>query len=309
MMNRLSFRNKYKYLVFPLLVLPLLFTGFSCMPTDEAALAESLLDNLESMGGEMSFVTKDGKVINITVSQEAVDAAEDEQKKNEEECDDEKNADKEYEDEKNTDKTGNKDNSDELSNYLPTLNCIEDVFKTLGVWETADVLYGEQPDWAHVAAELGYTEESMYAALHEIIKARLHEAKVKGLISYDQYEYKVELYGEKAHKWTNKIFAAAVNGDKPELAHYLPQLDSIEDVFKTLGVWETAADWHEAGHTWAHIAAELGYDMDSMYAALHTGIKNQLHEAKTLGLITYEQYEYKVNHYTDKALHWINEIF
>ena len=296
-MNRLSFRKTRKYLVLPLLILPLLFTNLSCVPADEADVIESLLDNVESLGGEMSFVTKDGRIITINVSQEPTTAVNNE----EEECDEDNNTD---EPENNDD-----DNCSELSDYLPTLNCIEDVFKTLGVWESAEIFHDQGLTWGHIAEELEYNADSMYAALQAIIQNQLQQAMVEDLINQEQYEYKVGLYGAKAMKWVNKIFAGEANEDAPQLSDYLPTLNSIEDVFRTLGVWESADVLYDQLQNWAHVADELGYDMDSMYAALYVIIEAQLHEAKTLGLISYEQYEYKVNHYSEKALHWINEIF
>jgi hypothetical protein len=163
-------------------------------------------------------------------------------------------------------------------------------------------------DWAHVAAELGYNHENMYAALQADNENRLHQAKTKGLINYEQYQYKVGLYGEKALKWVNKIFGDA--GEvTPQLSDYLPVLNSPADAFEMLGVGETASGWHEQGLTWAHIATELDYDMETMYAALQAKIQNQLHEAKSLGLITYEQYQAKVNHYYEQAEALLLEIF
>lgn len=294
-MKQLSFGKIRKYLVLPLLVLPLLFANISCVPADEAEAIQSLFDNVASMGGEMTFVTNDGKVITITVNQESTTANDN----GEEEC----NGDND------TDKPENKDSCSDLSDYLPTLNCIEDVFKTLGVWETAETLRDQGLTWAHIAEELGYNADSMYAALQVIIQNQLQQAKEESLIDQEQYEYKVNLYCEKAMKWVNKIFTGEADGDTPQLSEYLPTLDCIEDVFKTLGVWETAETLRDQDLTWAHIAEELGYDADTMYAALYAIIEAQLHEAKTLGLITYEQYEYKLANYSEEALQWINEIF
>ena len=193
-MNRLSFRKVRKYLVFPLVLLPLLFTNISCVPADEAEVIENLLDNLESMGGEMSFVTKDGKIITVTISQEPAGGDDDPEEKNS------GNEDTGDSDNKN------KDNLPELGDYLRVLNCIEDVFKTLGVWEDAEILYDQVPNWRHVAEELGYDADSMYAALCTIIQHQLHEAKSLGLITYEQYQYKVGHYSDKALHWVNEIF-------------------------------------------------------------------------------------------------------
>ena len=294
-----------RFLAIPILIIPLLFTNISCVATDEAELINSLLDNLDSMGGEMTFVTNDGQRITITVDQEP-EAGADEEKNSEEEKNKEEEECKE-EEKKEEEEKKNESNGD-LADYLPKLDCIEDVFCTLGVWEQADVLYGLVGNWAHVAAELGYTHEGMYAALKEIIQHQLHQAKELDLINHDQYEYKVGLYCEKALKCVNKIFADTGNGT-PDLEDYLPALNNIEDVFKMLDVWEVAADWHEAGYTWAHIAEELGYNMETLYTALQVAIQSQLHEAKSLGLISYEQYQAKVNHYCEKAEILVHEIF
>ncbi len=296
-MSRLSFRKTRKYLVLPLLVLPLLFANVSCVPADEAEVIQSLFDNVASMGGEMSFVTNDGKVITITVNQEeaAAPAA------NEEE---------EYGGDDNSDKPENNNaNCPQLSDYLPTLNCIEDVFKTLGAWDIAETLRAQGCTWAHIAEELDYNADSMYATLQQIIRIQLQQAVAEGLINQEQYEYKVGLYEEKAMKWTNKIFAGEDNGDAHQLSDYLPTLNCVEDVFRTLGVWESADVLYDQLQNWALVAEALGYDLNSMYAALYTIIEAQLHEAKTLGLISYEQYEYKLAHYSEKAQQWINEIF
>jgi hypothetical protein len=99
-----------------------------------------------------------------------------------------------------------KDSCSDLSDYLPTLNCIEDVFQILGVWETAETLRDQDLTWTHIAEELGYNTDSMYAALYAIIEAHLHEAKTLGLITYEQYESKLANYSEKALRWINEIF-------------------------------------------------------------------------------------------------------
>jgi len=51
-----------------------------------------------------------------------------------------------------------------------------------------------------------------------------------------------------------------------DLTNILPTIESIEDVFKVLGVWEVAHEWREKGLAWSHIAEELGYNADKMPA-------------------------------------------
>lgn len=274
-----------RYLAFPLMVVPVLFANLSCVAADESELVEALLENIDSMGGQMTFVTKDGETIKITIEQQPSAGT----------CEENK-------------ETEASKNQESLSDYLPQLESIEDVFRTLGVWETAEGLYSQLGDWAQVAAELGYTHESMYAALRADNESRLHQAKSLGLITYEQYQYKVDLYGEKALKWVDKIFGDT-GGGAPQLSDYLPVLNTPADAFEMLGLGEEATALHEQGLTWTQVAAELGYDMETMNAALQAKIQNQLHEAKSLGLITYEQYQAKVAHYNGQAEALLLEIF
>jgi len=198
-----------------------------------------------------------------------------------------------------------------LADILPSLNCIEDVFKTLGVWEDAHALREKGLSWSHVAGELGYNKETMYAELQEIIEERLHHAKELGLIDYDQFKYKFNYFSELALKWVTKIFADVE--EKPstnaDLATILPSLNSIEDVFKTLGVWEDAHALREKGLSWSHVAGELGYNKETMYAELQEIIEERLHHAKELGLINYDQFKYKFNYFSELALKWVTKIF
>ena len=291
-MKSTFFQGWRRFLAVLLMFVPMLFVNLSCGAADESEIIESLLENIESMGGEMTIVTKDGETIKVTIDQQPSASTCDENKETEEKKDQEKQSEKQ----------------ESLSAYLPQLDCIEDVFRTLGVWESAEVLYDQLGNWAHVAAELGYNHENMYAALQADNESRLHQAKAKGLITYEQYQYKVGLYGEKALKWVNKIFGDT-GGAAPQLSDYLPVLNSPADAFEMLGAGDEATAWHQQGHTWAHIAAELDYDMETMYAALQAKIQDQLHEAKSLGLITYEQYQAKVNHYCQQAETLLLEIF
>jgi orotate phosphoribosyltransferase-like protein len=197
-----------------------------------------------------------------------------------------------------------------LADYLPVLNCIEDVFKTLGVWEKAYELQKKGLSWAQIAAELGYNKDTMYARILELNKEKLYKAKELGLIDQATYEYKIKYYGELALKYITKIFtdttkpAAAAN-----LADYLPVLNSMEDVFKTLGAWEDAARLYNKGLRWSQVAIELGYNKDTMYARILELNKEKLYKAKELGLIDQATYEYKIKFYGDQGLKWIEKIF
>ena len=77
----------------------------------------------------------------------------------------------------------------------------------------------------------------------------------------------------------------------------------------TLGAWEAAAELREQGLSWSKVAAELGYDQESMNAQVQAIIEQQLTQAMELGLINQEKFEYKVKYYGDLAGKWIGKIF
>jgi hypothetical protein len=93
------------------------------------------------------------------------------------------------------------------------------------------------------------------------------------------------------------------------LADYLPVLNSIEDVFKTLGVWDKAYELQKQGYTWSKIAAELGYNKDSMYARILELNEDKLYKAKESGLIDQAMLDYKIKYYSDLARKWVEKIF
>jgi hypothetical protein len=94
-----------------------------------------------------------------------------------------------------------------------------------------------------------------------------------------------------------------------KLSDILPPLNSIEDVFRVLGVLEDAIAFREKGLTWEHIARELGYTADSMHLRLQDIGEEYLRKAKESGLITHEQFEYKFDYFNELAMKWVKEIF
>jgi len=201
------------------------------------------------------------------------------------------------------------DSSEDLADILPSLDCIEDVFKTLGIWEDAAQLQKQGLTWSHIAEELGYDRDRMYRELEEITEERLYHARELELISQSQHEYKYIFFCEKAIKWTDKIFADTGTDSSEDLADILPSFDCIEDVFKTLGKWEDAIYLIKQGLTWSRIAEELGYDKIKMYHELEEIIEERLHHARELELISQDQLESKYNYFCEKAAKWINIIF
>jgi hypothetical protein len=285
-----------KLVIVSVLLSIMLLATTSCFTSHEATSLESMLENLGDVDGQATFVTKDGETVTITVTKDTETDIESTGSNVNENQDKESSGDKECTD------------SENLADILPTLDCIEDIFKTLGVWEDTAKLQKQGLTWSHIAEELGYDADKMYREIEEIIEEHLHHAKELGLINQDQLEYKLNYFGEKALKWINKIFADT-GKDTEDLADILPKLDCIEDVFKTLGVWEDAAELYRNSLAWSRVAGELGYDADKMYHELEEIIEERLQHARELELISQSQYEYKYNFFCEKALKWTDKIF
>ncbi len=263
----------------------------ACVPGDQSELIESLLDNTSSLGGELHLVTKDGDSYTVTISKGTPVAVPDDDDDVNDDCDDD-------------DKCGPR-----LEDYLPCLNSEKDIFKTLGLWEQASALKNAGKNWAEIAAELGYTQDTLLAAVKTVIESNLHEAKVQGLISYEKYTSKVSYYNGLAEKWVGKIFASTAATPTARLEDYLPSLNSEKDVFKTLGMLEQAKTLKNAGKTWSEVAAEIGYTQDTLLAAVKAVIESNLGEALQLGLIGQEKYDYKIGYYGELAEKWVAAIF
>ena len=269
----------------------LLFTSACSIPTqDETEMLEDLLNRLDAVEGEITFVTKDGEIVNIQITKES-------SHETDEETGTVKNASKK---EMTTEKP---------ADILPSICSKEDVFKLLGISDQAMELRNKGLSWCSTAMELGYISDSMYAQLEETGECELKDALEQGLINQEQLKKKLSEFTASARKWVDKIFADSSLDSPGSLDDYLPVLNSIEDVFKTLGVWDKAHSLNEQGLAWSDIAAELGYTSDSMYTTLVAKIEMMLKEACSAGLLSQEKMEYKIEYYSDTGLKWINKIF
>ena len=211
-----------KFIAFTLFLSVLLLLNSSCLITgekDEAELIESLLQKVDAMDGEMSVVTKEGDNITITItkgssieSHQVDDNTKDQTKGPEVDKD--------------------SPSSIDMSSILPSLEGIEDVFEVLGVWEDAHVLHEKGLSWSHVATELGYDEDTMYAELLEIAEERLKDAKASGLITYELFEKKFAYFSEITLKWVNKIFTDTGEEEK--------EIGKFDGIIKVIDgdIWE-----------------------------------------------------------------------
>ena len=296
---RKIFKSKStKPFILSILLAILLVPSMSCVSGSESDLINSILNNIDGIDGEATFYTDDGRTITVTVSGDNQATNEKDAEKNTINKEDEP-----------TNKKTDDNNMNNLSSILPTLNCIEDTFKTLGLWDKASELRKQGMSWSHVAEELRLNRETMYRELQEDIEERLHHARELGLINQDQFEYKIKYYNELAEKWVNKIFTDTISNNSTDLASILPSLNSIEDVFKMLELWEEASALREKGLGWYEVALELDLNEEIMCRELQEAIESRLHHAKELGLIDYEQYKYKYEYYNELALKWVNKIF
>ena len=132
-MSRIIIRRLPKICFISLLFSVVLLGAFSCMLTGEADFLEGLLEKTDSFGGEMTFVTKDGETVKITITNVTQPDVSESVDENVNECEDE---------------PGEKKSPDSpsLSDILPSLDSIEDVFINLGVWEKATELRKRVPE-------------------------------------------------------------------------------------------------------------------------------------------------------------------
>ena len=81
----------------------------------------------------------------------------------------------------------------------------------------------------------------------------------------------------------------------------LPRLESIEDVFGTLGKWEKAVVLREEGLTWDHIARELGFGPDKMHIRLLDIAEESVYAAKHAGCLTLDRATELLNQFNQTA--------
>ena len=160
-------------LVSLLFVSLLLFTSACSIPTqDETEMLEDLLNRLDAVEGEITFVTKDGETVNIQITKESSQVT------------DEENGIAENLDKKEV-------STEKPENILPGINSKEDVFKLLGVLDQALELRNKGLSWSSTAKELGYTPDSMYGLLEEIGERELKDALESEIINQEQMKKKL----------------------------------------------------------------------------------------------------------------------
>ena len=193
-MNKNRAAKSFRLIAFVSILSFLLVFSSACVVTteDEVESIESVLRELDAVEGEMTFVTKSGDIITITITKETPSECQNGDAVKEDSCEDD----------------GEGDTTD-LASILPYMESIEDVFELLGKWEDAHAWREEGLTWSHIAEELGYNADTMYAELQEVIENRLKEAKAAGLINQDQLESKFTYFSGIAMDWVQEIFGDA----------------------------------------------------------------------------------------------------
>jgi orotate phosphoribosyltransferase-like protein len=296
-MDRLKFKALKSFCAITLLAaLAVPFAG--CNFSGSAI--EDILENSEEVEGEITIVTKEGKTVTLKIISENTSEHE--------------TTDEEPEHSDNTAIKKELTNVAELASILPSPESIEDVFRVLGDWEDAAELHEKGLTWTRIARELDYNEDKMQRHLEEVAEEKLHIAMEEGIITQEQAERKLAYFREPALKWVRKIFAETTVVQKEavstvDLASVLPSLESIEDVFRVLGVREDAVYLREEGLSWAHVARELDYHEDKMQLCLEDIAEEELHAALEDNLITSEQAEKKFAYFSELAWKRVKEIF
>jgi len=194
---------------------------------------------------------------------------------------------------------------------LPRLENVKDVFRALGVYDKAVLLREKGLSWAHIAKELGYDADKMHMCLQNIGEERIRATMKCGILTSDEIQELFNYFDRLALDWVKEIFADTEETpcDDVDLSTILPRLESIEDVFRTLGIWEDAALLHEEGLSWAHAAKELGYGADKMHLCLKNIGEERIWTVKKAGCLTPEEAAEMLNSFDHLVLEWIEEIF
>ena len=200
-MNKNRAVKSFRLIAFASLLSFLLVFSSACVISteDEAESIENILRELDAVEGEMTFVTKDGDIITITITKETPSESQNDDTGEEDTGG--------AEDVQADGCEGDGEDMVDLASILPYMESVEDVFELLGVWEDAHAWREAGLTWSHIAEELGYNADTMYAQLEEIIEERLKEAKAAGLINHEQLESKYALFCGIAMDWVQEIFA------------------------------------------------------------------------------------------------------
>ncbi|MFC1940892.1 hypothetical protein ACFLWL_00545 [Chloroflexota bacterium] len=227
-MSKNRVKKSHKLIVFALFLSILLLFLPSCAITDEdeTALVERLLQKVGTVDGEITIVTKEGETVTITITKDTSSGSQ---------------ADDNTKDQQlNLQVDKDSSESTGLVSILPSLECIEDVYKVLGVWEDAHTLREKGLNWSHVASELDYSEDTMYAQLQEIAEERLKDAKQSGLINQELLEKKFAYFSDINLKWVNKIFADTNKEEKAEEE----KIEKFEGIIKVIDghIWKVSVE-------------------------------------------------------------------
>ena len=143
-----------------------------------------------------------------------------------------------------------------------------------------------------------------------IAEENVYAAKHAGYLPYEKAKALLDDFRQLVKDWVEEIFA---DTDEPlcneDIENLLPRLESIEDVFRTIGKWEKAAALKEDGLGWSHVAAELGYTYEKLKICLLEIAEDKVYTAKHAGCLTPEQAKEMLNSFIPIAKYWAEEVF
>ena len=117
-------------------------------------------------------------------------------------------------------------------------------------------------------------------------------------------------YQDLIEEWAEEIFSRTPESPAVNLVELLPRFESIENVFRTLGVWDDASFlMDEDGLSAEDAARELDYTpnwMEDLLFSVGEGIVDETLENDLIGDETADDL---LDNYEDHVQHWVEEIF
>ena len=233
----------------------------------------------------------------------------------------------------------------ELRAFLPRFDSEEDVYRFLGVSERARELRGRDLSWNQVARELGFGPDLMLRRLLQTAEEKITTVFSSRTGLSDEAKQLLVHFERLAGEWVAVIFPgrigdpshdddsvtrnepaadtdetvtrdepAASTGETGEVSildgDFTPQLvDSVEDVWRMLGVFEKAAELRGLDLTQAQVARELGLTDGSMMDRLFDRFEETISKAIRSGTLTSARAMELLTHFGKVAQEWVAVIF
>lgn len=199
----------------------------------------------------------------------------------------------------------------ELDDFLPEIDSAKDVFKVLGVWEKAEHYLDEGLTLEHTARELGYTADSMHERLMGLAREIARRAIDANRIDPYVADELVGKYNHVALEWVELIFADNEPDKEPDIDpdKVLPKLNTIDDVFRFLGMWPGFNELRKDGLGARNIARELGLTSESLRHRLIEMGEDEVDDAHKDHGLSERVADELLEDYERVVDEWVEEIF